>query len=66
VLDDFIIADITETDDAQIILRRPYLATSGYTIDVKGGRITFEVGGVIPHFVFIEDKISSPNFSSLI
>ena len=38
VLEDFIIADITETDDAQIIHGRPFLAASGYMIDVKGGR----------------------------
>ena len=51
VLEDFIITDMTETDDAQIILRRSFLATSGCTIDVKEGRITFEVGGVALHFV---------------
>ena len=43
-LKDFIIADMTEADDAQIILGRPFLATPGCTIDVKGGQITFEVG----------------------
>ena len=37
VLEDFIIADMTKTDDAQIILGRPFLATLGCTIDVKGG-----------------------------
>jgi len=37
MLEDFIIADMTETDNAEIILRRPFLATSGCTIDVKGG-----------------------------
>ena len=38
MLENFIIADMTETDDAQIILDRPVLATSGCIIDVKGGR----------------------------
>jgi len=37
VLEDFIITDMTETDDAQIILGRPSLVTSGCSIDVKGG-----------------------------
>jgi len=43
VLDDFIIADVTEADDAQIIIGRPFLATTGHHIDVRRGRITFEV-----------------------
>jgi len=51
VLEDFIIADMTKFGDAQIILGRPFLATSGCIIDVKGGRITFEVGGIMLHFV---------------
>jgi len=38
VLEDLIITDMIETDDAQIIFGRPFFATSGYTIDVKGGR----------------------------
>jgi len=38
VLEDFIIPDMTETDDAKIIFGRPFLATSGCTINVKGGR----------------------------
>jgi len=29
VLEDFIIADMTKTNDAQIILGRPFLATTG-------------------------------------
>ena len=36
VLEDFIIADIIETDDAHIILGRPFLATCGFMIDAKG------------------------------
>jgi len=52
VLEDFIIADMTETDDAQIILERPFLATSGSTIVVKEGRITLKVGGVLSCILF--------------
>jgi len=51
VLEDSVIANITENDDAQIIPRRPFLATSGCIIHVKWGRITFEVGVVILCFV---------------
>jgi len=40
VLDDFIIADMTETDDAQIILGRPFLTASSCIIDAKGAWIT--------------------------
>ena len=61
MLEDYIIANITETDDTQIILRRPFLATLGCTIDVKGARITFEVGVCYAAFCFIEDKIVSHN-----
>jgi len=59
VLEDFIIANTTETDDAQTILGRSFLATLGYTIDVKEGWMTFEVGGVMLHFCLMEDKIVS-------
>ena len=52
VLEDFIIVDLTETDDAEIILGRPFLATSGYNIDVKGGRITFEIKGCYAMFFY--------------
>jgi len=37
VLEDFIIVDMTKTNDAHIILGRPFLTTSGCTINVKGG-----------------------------
>ena len=52
---------MTETDDAQIILRRCFLATLGCTIDVKERRITFQVGGFCAAFCFVEDKIVSLN-----
>ncbi|XP_021745344.1 uncharacterized protein LOC110711273 [Chenopodium quinoa] len=41
---DFIVLEIAEDDQILIILGRPFLATSGALIDVKGLRITFRVG----------------------
>ena len=35
VLEDFIVVDMPETDDAQIILGRPILETAGCHIDVR-------------------------------
>jgi len=43
VLEDFIIVNMPKTDDAQIILGWPILATAGCHIDVRKGHITFEV-----------------------
>jgi len=43
VLKNFVIANITETDSAQIILGRSFLATSRCATDVKQGQIIFEV-----------------------
>ena len=62
MFEDFIIADITETDDAQIILNRPYLATSNCNIDVKVGHITFDVEGCYTMFCFMDEKVISLNF----
>ncbi|XP_050897109.1 uncharacterized protein LOC127103918 [Lathyrus oleraceus] len=41
---DFIIMDIKEDSNIPIILGRPFLATVGAIIDVKKGKLTFEVG----------------------
>ncbi|XP_050889337.1 uncharacterized protein LOC127094559 [Lathyrus oleraceus] len=40
----FIIMDIKEDSNILIILGRPFLATAGAIIDVKKGKLTFEVG----------------------
>ncbi|XP_021727801.1 uncharacterized protein LOC110694907 [Chenopodium quinoa] len=40
---DFIVLEIEVDDHIPIILGRPFLATSGALIDVKGGRITLRV-----------------------
>ena len=40
---DFMVVDIAEDHDVPIILGRPYLATAGAIVDVKNGRIVFQV-----------------------
>ncbi|XP_050890663.1 uncharacterized protein LOC127096086 [Lathyrus oleraceus] len=40
---DFVIMDIKEDSHIPIILRRPFLATTGAIIGVKNGRLTFKV-----------------------
>jgi len=47
VLEDFIIVDMCETDDAQTILGRPILAIAGCYIDVRDGCISFKVKGEV-------------------
>jgi len=64
-LEDFIIFDMTETDNAQIILGRPLLAITDYRINVRNGRITFEVQGRYTVFCHIDEKVVSPNSSLL-
>ncbi|XP_021775518.1 uncharacterized protein LOC110739371 [Chenopodium quinoa] len=41
---DFIVLEIAEDDNIPIILGRPFLATSGALIDMRGGLITLRVG----------------------
>ena len=40
---DFVVVDIEEDPKVPILLGRPFLATAGAIIDVKGGRIVFQV-----------------------
>jgi len=65
VLKDFIIVDMVEIDDAQIILGRPLLATAGCHIDVRKGRIIFRVQGCYAMFCHMEEKVVSPTSSLL-
>jgi len=58
VLEDFIIVDISKTDDAQIILGMP-LATSGCNIDVKRGQL--QVERCYAMFCFMDERVVSPN-----
>jgi len=62
VLVDFVILDMTEDACTEIILGRPFLATAGCKIDVKGGRLTFDIGEHHAHFGLFKDHESS--FSS--
>jgi len=45
VLEDFIVVNMPETDDAQVILGRPILGTVGCHIDVGEGHISFKIEG---------------------
>jgi len=40
---DFVVLDMDEDNQVPILLGRPFLATSGAIVDVKGGRIAFRV-----------------------
>ena len=40
---DFVVIDIPEDHDVPIILGRSFLATAGVIVDVKNGRIVFQV-----------------------
>jgi len=40
---DFIVLDMDKDDQVPILLGRPFLATTGAIVDVKGGRIAFRV-----------------------
>jgi hypothetical protein len=41
---DFVVLDMDEDKDVPLILGRPFLATGGALIDVKGGKLTLRVG----------------------
>ena len=51
---DFIIMDIKEDNVTPIILGRPFLATVGAIIDVKRGKLTFEVGEEKVEFILTQ------------
>ena len=51
---DFIIMDIKEDSTTPIILGRPFLATARAIIDVKKGRLTFEVGEEKVEFILTQ------------
>ncbi|XP_058774677.1 uncharacterized protein LOC131648958 [Vicia villosa] len=51
---DFIIMDIKEDVNTPIILGRPFLATAGAIINVKKGKLTFEVGKEKVEFILIQ------------
>ena len=65
MLEDFIVVDMPKTDDAQIILGRPILATVGCHIDVRESRISFEVEGRFAVFSHRKEDAVSPHSSIL-
>jgi len=65
VLEDFIIVDMHETDNAQIILGRPVLMTAGCHIDVREGCISFEAEGRFAVFSHRKEVAASP-YSSIL
>jgi len=60
VLNDFIIVDMAGEAYTKIVLGRPFLATFGCKINVKGGQLTFDVGTCDIKFNFCEDQIATP------
>ena len=65
VLEDFIISDMAESDDGQIIRSRHLVATSGCQTNVRRGRTTLKVQGCHAMFCHMEQKAVSPYYSSL-
>jgi hypothetical protein len=51
---DFIVMDIREDSNTPIILGRPFLATADALIDVKKGKLTFEVGEEKVEFILTQ------------
>ena len=60
---DFVVLDMDEDCHTQIILRRPFLATAGCKIDVKEGRLTFDVGKHHVKFGLFDDLKPASTFA---
>ena len=61
---DFVVVDIPEDKDVPIILGRPFLATSGAIVDVKNGRIVFQVSDEMVGYE-LENVMKGPDLYSL-
>jgi len=61
---DFVILDMAEDFRTQIILGGPFLATAGCKIDVKEGKLTFDVGKHHAEFGLFKDFEPSPSTHS--
>ena len=59
---DIAVLDMTKDSCTQIILGRPFLATARCTIDVKEGKLTFDVGEHHVEFGLFKDCESSSTF----
>jgi len=60
---DFMVVDIEEDPDVPILLGRPFLATAGAIIDVKVGRIVFQVSDEMVGFE-LENVMKGPTLYS--
>jgi len=58
---DFVILDIAKDSRIQIIFGRLFLATMGCKIDIKEGKLTFDVGEKHAGFGSFKDFESSPS-----
>ena len=58
---DLVLLDMAKDSYTQIILGRPFLATTGCKIDVKEGKLTFDVGEHHVEFGLFKDFESSPS-----
>jgi len=56
---DFVVVDILENHDVPIILGRPFLATVGAIVDVKNGKIVFQVSDEMVRFE-LENVMKGP------
>jgi len=63
ILADFVVVDIPEDHDVPIILGRPFLATAGAMVDVKNGRIVFQVRNEMVGFE-LENVMKGPSLYS--
>jgi len=61
---DFVIVDIPEDPDVPIILGKPFLATAGAIVDVKNGRIVFQVSDEMVGFE-LKNVMKGPALYSL-
>jgi len=61
---DFVVVDIPEDSDVPIILGRPFLATAGAIVNVKNGRIVFQVSDEMVGFE-LENVMKGPALYSL-
>jgi len=62
---DFIVVDMPEIDDTQIIFGRPILATAGCHIDIREGRISFVAERRFAVFSHRKEDAVSPHSSIL-
>ena len=58
---DFVVLDMAEDPCTQIILGIPFLATTGCKIDVKEGKLAFDVGEHHAEFGLFKDFEFSPS-----